>query len=92
MVRGLDKLKKTITSFKDEYEDNKVGTPMNQNEQMMLKTLTFTQKLEELSKHSKQLMSAQTFKQLFNSTRAVLKAIFRCESSFIFLRHKEMIE
>ncbi len=28
-IRGFENLRKNMTTYKDEYEDNKVGTPMN---------------------------------------------------------------
>ena len=35
-------------------------------------------------------MGAQTFKQLFNYVRQVMKAIFKCESSNIYIHHREI--
>ncbi|CDW84755.1 UNKNOWN [Stylonychia lemnae] len=75
---------------KDDFEDNKIGTPMLKNEELLLKQLTLTQKLDQLSRFSKVILGSNNLKHLFNQLRLALKTIFRCESAY-FLLHKKQI-
>lgn len=78
--------------LKDDFEDNKIGTPMNRREEFLLKNLTLTQKLEQLGKYSKSIMGCTTLKQLFNQLRLAIKTLFRCETSYLLLRSKDICD
>eukprot|EP00347_Sterkiella_histriomuscorum_P004463 403360366 len=86
--KKLDKIMSNV--LKDDYEDNKIGTPMNKGEEITIRSLSLGQKLEQLSKLSKQLLGCQSLKQLFNQIRSIIKTIFRSESTYILLHTKEL--